>query len=119
MRVGMRLRGHVIGVDPSPQAHLAGDAQFPVYRNRTEVGGWEQLELTVYDDGSCSARFEDANRQLSIPPTGPPETRAVTDDPGGWERFFATEQPDGSALVYRFENGVLCECVLTIEAVPS
>jgi hypothetical protein len=118
MRVGMRYRGHVIGVDPSPQAHQKGDAQFPVYRNRTEVGGWEHLELRVYPDGTCDARFEDANRRLSIPPTGPPESRAVTDgDTGAWERFYATDQPDGSSLLYRFESGVLCETVLTIEAV--
>lgn len=116
MKVGLRLNGKAIGVDPTPVAGQTGDAQFPVYADRPTVGVWEEGELTEHGDGLFDFRFLAADRQLSLTPTGL-ESRAAGSF-GGWEQVYATQQPDGGALVYRYENGVPV-VVLTIEAVAS
>lgn len=115
MKVGFRLRGRVIGIEPTPRPGTSGDAQFPVYTNRDAVGAWEEAELTAHADGTFDARFLSANKQLSMTPSGELESRAAGQI-GAWETFFATDQPDGSSLLYRFEGDVLLDA-LTIEAV--
>jgi hypothetical protein len=114
MKIGLRLNGKAIGVEPRPRPGQIGDAQYPVYADRDVVGSWEELELTPHDGGRFDARFLVADRQLSFTPSGL-ETRAAGAI-GSWELPYATDQPDGSALLYRFNDGSGLVAVLTIEA---
>ncbi len=107
MKVGLRLHGQAIGIDP-------GDSHAAVYANRAAVGGWEVGELTPNGDGKFNVRFLATNRQLSQQPDGTLESRPAGAI-GGYESFYATDQPDGSALLYRFEGAALLP-PLTIEA---
>jgi hypothetical protein len=108
MRVGLRLNGKVIGIDPN-------DRQFSVYANRDRVGAWEEGELTRHSDGHFDFRFLASNRQLSLAPGGRLESRAAGTF-GPWEQLWATTQPDGLHLLYRAEGMALLP-VLTIEEV--
>ena len=96
MKVGLRLNGMAIGVDP--------DHPDTVYHNRANVDAWEKCELTKHEEGHFDVRFIAANRALSIEPDGTHSTRA----PGtfnAFEQLYATTQPDGISLVYRVANG--------------
>jgi hypothetical protein len=107
MNVGLRLHGKVIGIDP-------GDPHAAVYANRAAVRGWEVAELAPNGDGKWNVRFLATNRQLSQQPDGSLQSRPAGAI-GGYESFYATDQPDGSSLLYRFEGPVLLPA-LTIEA---
>ena len=104
MLVGMRLKGKFIGVQPGTTV---------VYSNRDALGGWETIELTALNDGLFSGRFVDADKQLSIQPDGSLQTRPAG-TVGAWEKFYATDQPDGASLVYRKE-GLLIVGLMTVE----
>lgn len=114
MKIGLRLHGKAIGINPSPVTGQEGDAAFPVYADRDRIGSWEVLELTKHSDGAFDARFLESNRQLSINPQGGLESRAAGET-GGWESFYATEQPEGTCLLYRHDDVALMVVVLTIE----
>lgn len=110
-KVGIRSEGKAIGIDP------ATGPTFPVYANRDAVSDWEEAELTPHASGQFDVRFITTNRQLTITPDGRLESR-----PGGsvgaWELLYATQQPDGSALLYRLLPGGVPSRMLTIEARP-
>jgi hypothetical protein len=105
MKIGLRLHGKAIGVDPTPKAGTIDDARYPVYADK----------LTKHTDGRFDVRFLAANRQLSITPFGLESRVAGTF--GLWEMVYATDQPDGSSLLYRLDRQTLVT-VLTIEALP-
>lgn len=116
MKVGIRLNGKVTGIDPTPVAGKAGDDQFPLYADRDQVSAWEEGELTKHDNGvDFDLRYLGANRQLSLTPAGP-QTRAAG-IVGAWETLQATEQPDGTKLLYRVENGALVGPVFEVEVI--
>jgi hypothetical protein len=107
MKVGVRFNGKVLRVDPTqPKV---------VHADRDTVGPHEEIELTKHDDNRFDARFLASNMQLSMNFEGKLETRPAGTD-GAWETFFATDQPDGSSLLYRFEGTTLLP-VLVIEGV--
>lgn len=114
MKIGLRLHGKVIGIEPSPIAGKSGDEAWPVYSNRDTIGPWEEVELTRHNDGSFDARFLSSNRQLSINPQGGLESREAGQT-GGWESFYATEQPEGTNFLYRHDDVALLPVVLSIE----
>jgi len=101
-----KLVDRYIGVDPAhPDV---------VYADRTSANGWEAIELKPTGKG-FSAWFIDAKVCLSLDQFGNFHTRASA---GGDETFFCTNQPDGSALLYRFQNdAALVEPVLTLEGI--
>ncbi len=107
MNVGLRLRGQALGIDPD-------DPRAAVYANRAAIGAWEVAELAPNGDGHFNVRFLATNRQLSQQPDGSLQSR-IAGAIGAYESFYATDQPDGSALLYRFEGSALLP-VLTLEA---
>ncbi len=110
MKVALRLNGKAIGIDP-----LSGLAAFPIYADRDQVGDWEEGELTALAGNAFAFRFLASNRQLSLTPSGRLESR-YAGWVGVWEMFFATQQPDGIAILYRVTSaGLLVPVVLTIE----
>jgi hypothetical protein len=125
MRAYVKTAQFYTGINPTAQTKdlhghpLTGDAQFPIYFNRpgqkNEGGGWETAELTPHDGGQFDVRYVDSNRQLSVDQFGAMTSRAAGAI-GSDELFYATTQPDGSNLLYRFQNGVLVSTVLTLEA---
>jgi hypothetical protein len=122
MKVGLRLNGKAIGIDPASVPDKVGPNGvmiwgFPVYSNRTDIGAWEEAEMTPHGAMQFDVRFLVTNRQLTIDPTGHLQSRPAGQI-GAWELLFATTQPDGSSLLYRFEGGVLVSSVLTVEARP-
>lgn len=116
MKVYAKLGSHYIGVAPTALAKVSGDAQFPVYHDRSAANGWEAIELTPKDGGHFLARFMDADRGLSIQNDGSLQTRAAGTD-GPFEQLYATTQPDGISILYRVDNGVMVGTPLTIEEV--
>jgi hypothetical protein len=115
MKIGLRLHGKAIGIDPTPKAGTIDDARYPVYADKDQIGAWETAELTKHADGRFDVRFLAANRQLSITPFGLESRVAGTF--GLWEMVYATDQPDGCSLLYRLDGQTLVT-VLTIEALP-
>jgi hypothetical protein len=113
MKIGLRMQGKAIGIDPTPKPGAIDDARYPVYSDKDQFGVWEAAELTKHADGRFDVRFLAANRQLSLTPFGLESRVAGTFGP--WEMQYATDQPDGSSLLYRFEGQTLVT-VLTIEA---
>jgi hypothetical protein len=109
MKVALRLNGKVIGIDPSTGPY------FPVYADRDQVGAWEEGELTAQPGIAFDFRFLAANRQLTITPDGRLESRS-RGAIGLWELLYATDQPDGSAFVYRVVSPGHVPLTLTIEA---
>lgn len=110
-KVGIRSEGKAIGIDP------ATGPTFPVYANRDAVGDWEEAQLTSHPNGQFDVLFLATNRQLTITPDGRLESRPGG-SVGGWELLYATQQPDGSALLYRLLPGNVPSRMLTIEAHP-
>lgn len=111
MKVGLRLNGKAIGIDPTVTP--IGK----VYADRDQVGGWEELSLTYHEDQKqFDARFIAADRQLTMTNDNRLESR-VSGAIGVCELFFATKQPDGSGLLYRFD-GMRLVGILTIEDRP-
>jgi hypothetical protein len=125
MRAYVKTAQFYTGINPTAQTKdlhghpLTGDGEFPIYFNRpgqkNEGGGWETVELTPHDGGQFDVRYVDSNRQLSVDQFGAMTSRAAGAI-GSDELFYATTQPDGSNLLYRFQNGVLVSTVLTLEA---
>lgn len=118
MRVFLKLGAKYVGCDPTPAHGKSGDAAFPAYHDRASGGAWEEVEATAHDGDQFDARLVASNRQLSIDQFGILQTRAAGAI-GGDELFYMTTQPDGSNLLYRFQDGKgLVPCVLTIEEKP-
>lgn len=104
MRVFAKKDGKYVGVQPGTTI---------IYTDRDAGGEWEEIELTPMDNGRFDARFVAANVQLSMTP-GSLETRGAGTI-GAWEALYATDQPDGSSLLYRLDGDRLV-AVLTLEA---
>lgn len=93
-----KVNGHYIGLQP-------GTAD--VYADRDTAGSWEELALTKHADGKTfDVLLKAADKQLSQNLSGGLESRPKGTG-GSWETFYATEQPDGSKLLYRLEQGRL------------
>lgn len=99
MRVGLRLSGKAIGVEPKPGADPNNNDLFPVYADRDNVNEWEDVELTKQPD-FWDARFLASSRQLTITPEGKLESRkqgAI----GGWEQLQVLSLTDGTFRLFR------------------
>jgi hypothetical protein len=105
--IGLRYKGKALGID-------INDPRFAVYSDRDSVGEWENVILTAHGSGKFDVRFVATNRQFTVTPWAAFESRPAGAI-GGWELFYATRQPDGSALLYRFEEGNHLVAALTIE----
>lgn len=105
MRVFAKKDGKYVGVQPGTTT---------VYADRSSGGSWEEVELTPRGDGFFDARFVAADVQLCMTPTGALEPRPAG-MVGVWESLYATDQPDGSSLLYRLDGDRLVN-VLTLEA---
>jgi hypothetical protein len=114
VRVALKSNGKYLGCDPTARPGVSGDAAFPVYADRDVRGGWETGELTKLNDRQFAVRLVEANRQLTITDDSRLESRPAGAI-GGWEQFYATEQPDGSNLLYRFGADGRLLLVLTVE----
>lgn len=112
MAIALKRGDQYLRVDPKPVAGKSGDDRWPVFADRSQVGGHEEIELAK-DGDHFVARFKEADRILCLTPDGTLETRAA-DAVGPWEQVKATEQPDGVKLLYRPHEGHV-PIVLTLE----
>lgn len=104
MKIALKLKGKYLGLEPGTEQP---------YANRDAIGGWEEIELTQHKDGYFDALFIAANRQFTLTPDGDLQSRPAGTF-GSWESFFATEQPDGSKLCYRIDQGNLVQPALNV-----
>lgn len=104
MNVYLKLNGKYVGVEPGTDR---------VYADRLSGGAWEEIELKSRGDGSFTARFVAADKQLSIQPNGSLETRPSGTD-GAYEIVRATTQPEGLNLLYRSSDDHVLGTPLTI-----
>jgi hypothetical protein len=108
------FKGLYLGCSPVPVPGKTGDDQFPCYQDRPVGAGWERTLVTDLGGGQVDVLFEDSQREMTLTPDGGLQTRAKGAI-GGWEKFFATQQPDGSMLIYRFEGSKLVGVFLFTE----
>lgn len=113
MKVVIKMGDRYLGVDPTPIPGKVDDARFPVYSDRGSAGEWEEAEVMEHDGGRFDVRFIASNRQLSVTPYGV-ESRTAGSF-GVWELPYATNQPDGSSLLYRAHSNSIIGPVLTLE----
>jgi len=113
-RFALKIQGSIAGISPYGVPNVGtGDEQWAPYHDRFTAGAWEVGEV-FQDDKLFFFEWPELTwdsharprRTFSQPPDGPPQSR-----PGGtrgpWEAHYATEQPDGSKLFYRFHEGKL------------
>lgn len=96
-------QGLYLGCSPIPVPGKTGDDQYPCYQDRPAANGWESATVTDLGGGQVDVLFEEAKREFTITPEGALQTRAKGAI-GGWEKMYATQQPDGSMLIYRLES---------------
>lgn len=92
MRVGLKLNGKYLGIEPGTEA---------VYADRNTLSEWEQAELTRHGSSALwDLRFVAANRTLTITPDGKLESRAGGAF-GAWEQLQVMVEVDGTKVLYR------------------
>lgn len=109
MNISGQYLGGFIGVEPGTTT---------VYHNRTVAGGWEQMALTPSpaQPKMFNALFTASGKTLSQQPGGTLQTRQGGTD-GLYEQFFATNQPDGTSFLYRYQDGQILDVIL-IQVMP-
>jgi hypothetical protein len=104
MKVYLKKSGKYVGCAPNSEE---------VYADRQHGGAWEEVELEKKGDRFI-ANLVAAQRVLSLEPNGTLSTRPAGTS-GAYEQMYATTQPDGSNLLYRFHDGNILP-VLQIES---
>lgn len=106
------IASHYVGVDPNAPTKVYYNRPAP---NPDNPGAWEEVVCTQHGTNQpFDILFKIANVQLSVDQYGTLTTRPAGAF-GTDEQFYCTTQPDGSNLVYRFQDGVLVPLELVIE----